>query len=123
MIHRIHTPGLLVAEAVGLSAFAEAFVRFLHGPHVAAVMNALACLLVAIYTHAVRRRVASPPPPPVDHVELARLVAAELRPARPTIFEPDALKTVAMPSGRVVATLPDDDCRATTLPMDPVVAS
>lgn len=88
MIHRFHTPGLLVAEAVGLTAFAEAFARFIHGPHVFAVCNAVAALLVAIYTHAVRRRVASPPPLPIDHLELARLLAAELRPARPTIHDP-----------------------------------
>ncbi len=94
MIHRFHAPGLLVAEAVGLGAFAEAFARFVHGPHVYAVANALAALLVAIYTHAVRRKVAAPDP--VDPAELARLIAAELRPRRPAIHEPDKARTVAI---------------------------
>lgn len=87
MIHRLHSPGLLMAEAVGLGAFAEALARFVHGPHVVPVMNALAALLVAVYTHAVRRRV-SARTLPVDPAELARMIADELRPRRPAVFEP-----------------------------------
>lgn len=85
MIHRLH--GLALAELVGLGAFAEALARFLHGPHVVAAANALAALLVAVYTHAVRSRASTPPP--IDTEALADALAERLRPRKPRLFAPE----------------------------------
>lgn len=91
----VHRHGLALAEIAGLGAFAEAFARFLHGPHLVPAMNALAALSVALYTHAVRARAATPPP--LDVEALADALADRLKPSKPRLYAPDTPLSLKVP--------------------------